>query len=329
MKLLVAGCGSIGQRHIRNLNGLGIKDLLAFDVDPRRLEQVRSVSPRTVVSTDIRALLKLGPRAAVIALPTHLHVKYASFAAQAGCHLFIEKPLSHDLAGVDGLCRTVKAKRLISFMGYNFRFHPSLVELKQQLDSGVLGTIIGGRTHFGSYLPDRHPQVDYRKGYGARKSMGGGVILDSLSHHIDYLSFLLGRAEAVLCHAAKRSKLAIDVEDTAEILVRFTGGMVLSVHGDSVQRPYKHTLELIGENGTAVCDLFARTLKVYQPSLRRWTTHRDRRSLNEMYRAQMERFVACVAGRSKSPVDIVEGTRELKTLLKIKQSATQNRWVRL
>ncbi len=328
-KLIVIGCGSIGRRHLRNLVALGVKDIFAFDVDKERLLQVKEIDHRIQTFTRLGVLLRERPSAAVIAVPTSLHVSYAVKAAKAGCHLFIEKPLSHHLAGSAELGRMVRAKRLVVFIGYNFRFHPSLLRLKKILSKNFIGKITSGRAHFGSYLPDRHPNQDYRRGYGARRSMGGGVILDSLSHSVDYLSFLMGRPLAVFGYAAKHSRLAIDVEDVAEVLIKFKSGAIVSLHGDWVQRPYKHTLELIGDKGTAACDLFGCLLKIYTSKTHRWAVHRDGKDLNRMYRCEMKHFLACTERRATPSVGLDEGVREMDILMKIKESALKGRWIKI
>ncbi len=324
MKILVIGCGSIGLRHIGNLKKHGVRDVLAFDADPARSA---AAGVRTAGSLD--ALLKERPDAAVIALPTALHARFALRAARAGCHLFIEKPLSSDMKGLAELSRAVTSRKKVCYLGYNFRFHPTILALRAALKKGAIGAVLGGRTHFGSYLPDRHPGRDYRKGYGARRSLGGGVILDALSHHLDYLNFLLGRPSAGFCYAGRHSRLAINVEDTAEILLRFGPKTVISVHGDFVQRPYKHTIELVGERGTAVCDLFDCSLRLYNTRSRRWKTERQGKDLNTMYLAQMEHFLSCLRKRALPPVGLRGGIEEMKWLVSLKRSAALKRWVAL
>lgn len=329
MKIIVIGCGSIGQRHIRNLKYLKVHDILVFDIDRERLRQIKKISSRIQASHKLNNLLNKKPEAAIIAVPTALHIGYATKAAKAGCHLFIEKPLSHNVTGLDKLIRIVKNKRLVTFIGYNFRFSRCLLRIKQLLDDNAIGKVIAGRTHFGSYLPERHPGEDYRRGYGAKKYLGGGVILDTLSHHIDYIGFLLGAPKEVFCHSAKNSGLDIDVEDTVELLIKFAKGEVISLHGDSIQRPYKHTLELIGEKGTIVCDFFKSLVAHYSVSKRRWTAYRVETDLNRMYIDQMRTFLDCVKRKSLAPLDIVDGKRQLKILMKIKESASKKRWIRI
>ena len=68
--------------------------------------------------------LREQPDAALICNPNSLHIPVAVAAAEAGCHLFIEKPLSHNLDGVDELLRIVKDRNVAGLVAFQLRFHP-------------------------------------------------------------------------------------------------------------------------------------------------------------------------------------------------------------
>ena len=101
MKFLIAGLGSIGRRHLRNLLALGEKDIIL-------LRTFRSTLPESdlagfPVETDLSAALDHKPTAVIVANPTALHLDIAIPAAATGCHLLLEKPISHNLKGVEDL----------------------------------------------------------------------------------------------------------------------------------------------------------------------------------------------------------------------------------
>lgn len=329
MKILIIGCGSIGKRHISNLIRLKQKNLLAFDINLQMLKDAQKISSSIACSDNLERLLRQRPEAAFITVPTALHTHYAIKAAKAGCHLFIEKPLAHTTDGLEKLIRIVKAKRLVTFIGYNFRFNSCLCKIKKLIEDRAIGKIVAGRTHFGSYLPERHPGEDYRLCYGACKSKGGGVILDTISHHVDYLSFLFGKPKETLCYAQKGSSLDIDVEDTVELLITFPHGSIISLHGDSIQRPYKHTLEFIGDKGTIICDFFKAHLQYYTIPQRRWQSYHGDKDLNTMYLKESKHFLRCVRRDAHAPVDIIKAKEELLTIFKIKRSAAIRKWIKL
>src|SRR3989338_9283296 len=99
MKFLVVGCGSIGRRHAKNLLALGHKviatDVIAGSRD--KLGQELGVKTFCLFSQAIAQK----PDAALICTPPATHLALARKALAAGCHVFIEKPVSHTLSGID------------------------------------------------------------------------------------------------------------------------------------------------------------------------------------------------------------------------------------
>jgi predicted dehydrogenase len=260
MKILIAGFGSIGRRHFRNLLALGEDDILFYRTARSTLpdEELRGFR----VETDLQAALAQRPQAVIIANPTALHLNVAIPAAQAGCHIFMEKPVSHSLEGIDQLLEAVQRSGVQVLVGYQYRFHPGLQRVRQLLVEDAIGRPLSVHSHWGEYLPDWHPWEDYRQGYSARSGLGGGVIL-TLSHPLDYLRWLIGDVSALWAFAGHLSGLELDVEDTAEIGLRFFSGpagiapasaaahtVLGSLHLDYFQRPQSHHVEIIGERGT-------------------------------------------------------------------------------
>src|SRR5512146_1218260 len=102
MKILIAGLGSIGRRHLRNLVALGETDIVL-------LRSHRGTLPDAdlegfPIETELaEALKKHRPQAVIVANPTALHLKVAVPAAQAGCAILLEKPISDSLRGLTQL----------------------------------------------------------------------------------------------------------------------------------------------------------------------------------------------------------------------------------
>lgn len=329
MKFLVIGCGSIGRRHLRNLASIRAGELLAFDVEPAQLKKVRGIMPGIKASDDLGELWKQRPDACLVTVPTSFHVRYAVEAAKRGCHLFIEKPLSGNDRGLDKFSELVRKNRLVTFIGYNYRFNLCVLRIRNILKEKKLGRVISAHSHFGSYLPTRHPGEDYRKGYGARKSLGGGVILDALSHHFDLWCFLFGKPlEAVSAHG-KHSGLELDVEDCADVLVRFSGGVTAGLHANFLERPVRNDLEIIGEEGTLRCDLVRSEVSLYEPRRNAWRVFKGDADYNDVYIREMKSFIRCVKRKEKPTVGLTDAKKELEMLLRIKESGAAKRWVAL
>jgi len=247
MKFLIAGLGSIGRRHLRNLLALGERDILLLRTFHSTLPDDELAG--FPVETDLQAALAHRPDAVIVANPTAHHLDVAIPAAEAGCHLLLEKPVSHSLERLLDLRETVRQRKVQVLVGYQFRFHPGLQQARRLLADGAIGRPLSVLAHWGEYLPGWHPWEDYRQGYSARADLGGGVVL-TLSHPIDYLRWLLGEIDALWAFTGTQGDLKLDVEDTAVIGLRFGNGILGSLYLDYNQRPPAHYLEVIGTQGT-------------------------------------------------------------------------------
>ena len=157
----------------------------------------------------------------IVSNPTALHLDVAIPAAEAGCHLLLEKPITDRMDDrVNTLNKIVADKKLQVLVGYQFRFHPVLARIKALLQTGTLGKPLSVRAHWGEYLPGWHPWEDYRQGYAARKDLGGGVV-NTLCHPLDYLRWLFGEVDSLSAMTGQVSQLELDVEDVAEVLLKF------------------------------------------------------------------------------------------------------------
>jgi len=321
LRFLVIGCGSIGERHISNLIALNMEDILAFDVRSDRRGEVESRLGITTLD-NLEDAWGHRPDAALITVPSSLHIPLALQAAKHGCHLFIEKPLSDRLEGVDVLLEAVRERNLVTLVGCNMRFHPGLMQVKALIEGGAVGHVIAARVEVGQYLPDWHPLEDYRHAYSAQQDLGGGVILDAI-HEIDYVQWMLGEVQTVACFAGKLSHLEIETEDTAAILLRFVSGAIGEVHMDYVQRAYSRTCQIIGDEGTIRWDYTIDEVQWYSAATREWQVFKNPSGWepNQMYLDEMQHFLRCLAREEKPTLDVSEGARVLEVAVAAKASA--------
>lgn len=120
-RFLIIGLGSIGQRHLCNLIALGIENISAVRTRKRVLTEGIPIE-RVRIYNNIEDALENNPTAAIICNPTGLHISTALALASHGCHLMIEKPLSHSLEGIRDLEELASAKGLIMMVAYQMRF---------------------------------------------------------------------------------------------------------------------------------------------------------------------------------------------------------------
>ncbi len=322
MKFLIAGLGSIGRRHLRNLLALGERDIVLYRT--HRSTQPDDEFAGLPVETDLSTALATGVGAVIISNPTALHLEVAIPAAQAGCHLLIEKPVSHSLDGIQRLQLAAKASGARTLVGFQFRFHPGLQRIAQLLQEGAIGKPVSARAFWGEYLPGWHPWEDYRQGYSARHDLGGGVVL-TLSHPIDYLHWLLGDVSQVWALTAQSGALDLqDVEDVAEIGLRFISGCLGSIHLDYVQRPPSHHLEIIGSSGTLCWDNASGETSLYLAEAASWEQYPTPPGFerNHLFMAEMRHFLEVVHGDVQPICTLEDGITALRTCLMIIKSGT-------
>src|ERR1043165_8813232 len=102
MKFLIAGLGSIGRRHFRNLIALGERDIVLLRTRKATLPDDELAGYPVEPDVDT-ALQRHPPDAVIVANPTAMHLEVAIPAAQAGCAILLEKPVSHSLDRLDAL----------------------------------------------------------------------------------------------------------------------------------------------------------------------------------------------------------------------------------
>ena len=327
MKFLIAGLGSIGRRHFRNLLALGERDILLYRTQLSSLPDDELAG--FPVETDLQVALAHNPQAVIISNPTALHLDVAIPAAEAGCSLLLEKPVSHSLEGVERLELALQNGGGKILVGFQFRFHPTLRKAAYIIQSGELGKLLSAQAHWGEFLPDWHPWEDFRQGYSARSDLGGGVVL-TLSHPLDYLRFLIGEVGSVWAFTSSRG-LDMKVEDTAEIGLRFKSGVIGSLHLDYNQRPPAHHFEIIGTQGNLRCDNSDGSLDVYDAD------KQTRKNLmppagfdrNQLFLDEMSHFLSVVRGEADPICSWQDGKQALHLALAALQSAEQGRLVEL
>lgn len=321
MKFLIAGLGSVGRRHMRNLIALGETDIVLLRTRKATLPDDELAN--FPIETDIHeAIKKHKPNAVIVSNPTAFHLDIAIPAAQAGCAILLEKPISHSMERIDELSSAVKKYNAKILVAFQFRFHPSLIKVKELISNGEIGRIISANVHFGEYLPAWHPWEDYRISYAARADMGGGVVATQC-HSLDYLPWLVGdKVEAVYGLTAKLSDLEIDVEDTAKIALRFASGALANLHLDFNQQPPEHHFTIVGTNGTIKWNLADGAVKIYRTDKKEW----DIFSLpndwerNVMFMEQTKHFVDVVKGIANPSCTIEDGIQVMKLIAAVHES---------
>lgn len=274
------------------------------------------------------ALAAEQPEAVLVCTPPHLHTRQALAAVEAGAHVFVEKPVSDRLEGLDLLeAAAAKGGRVVQ-VGYQLRFHPAFEALANLLSEGALGRLLWARAEYAQYLPDWRPGQDYRASYTAHRTQGGGILLDA-SHELDYLRALVGEVAEVACFAGTLSDLEMDAEDTAAVLLRFASGALGEVHLDCVARSRARGCTLAGTEGTAVWDHVAGTLRWRAGADRAWQERAVPPTSEAAYVAEVAAFLDVAAGQRPPRVGLDDGRRALEVALAARAAAARGQTISL
>jgi predicted dehydrogenase len=350
MKILIAGLGGIGQRHLRNLRTLlgAEAEIKAVDIrrnipvltDQLKVEPGKSLEEKynLHIYPHLEPALAWKPDIVFVCTPTSQHIPTALRAVQAGCHLFIEKPLSHNLGQVDELICEVDSRGLMAAVGYQLRFHPCLQRLHALVQEQKVGRILSVRAEIGEYLPGWHSYEDYRQMYASRQDLGGGVILSQI-HELDYLYWMFGLPRSVYALGGHLSRLEIDVEDTAEILMSFIvegTPIPISLHEDYLQRPPRRSCDIIGDRGKIIVNLAGLSVEVFDgdgslvESASYASFQRNQMFLDELNHFLKSTHASGEGGKLSSPlVSVSEAAFSLHMALAAKESISTGKVIEL
>ena len=250
MRILVIGHGLIGKQRARAIAGFekgehpGVR--LAGTVDP--VARPADLFPSVPHYSDLSQAPANSYDAAVIALPHHIALDAARQVLGSGKPILIEKPLGLNAADAKEMADVAGRVSLPSFVGYNYRFLPTMQKVFERLTDGSLGEL---------------RSVDMMIGHGGHprstedwklrpEQAGGGVLIDPGVHLLD---LALQVAPDLKCAAAQATrgfwKTGIE-EDVSSILV--SGRAIFSIRVSLLRWVNTFRLEFVGEDGYALID---------------------------------------------------------------------------
>ncbi len=214
--------------HAVPLSELDTCELVAVcDSKPERAEQ-RAQEFGCKAYTDYRQMIeKERPDVVHICAPNYLHAPIAEFAARNRAHVLTEKPLSITYEDAVSMVSTARECGVALGVLFQNRYNPGSSLIKNALDSGMLGRINAGRLFVTLDRSDSYYKASDWK--GTWESEGGGVVMDQAIHTIDLMRwFIGGEIEYVDATISNRAHHNIEVEDSAEGIIKYQNGVLAS-----------------------------------------------------------------------------------------------------
>ena len=305
-KIIIIGFGSIGRRHYKNLCQLGFKDVYVYDIDKKRIvgkdiKTVPDIKHKNLAQFDV----------AFICSPSSAHIKTALQCAKAGCHLFIEKPLSCSVAHINELQKLCKKNKLVAMVACNYLFHKGLIALLRILKSDLYGKPLLSRFVMGYSIPVHRKYI-----YAAQKKYRNEtLVLDSGSHIMNCLVALFGDIKNGFIYRSKISSLGIKSEESAAMVFEHKRGVLSTVALDYVSRKRAQSIDAVTDKGTLTIDFMDDLVKFENESKSKGLYRGDGDS-NKMFVDEIKHFFECVEQRQKPLQDLNDGKRIIEILLK-------------
>lgn len=289
MKVLIAGYGSIGARHLRIFQEMYPQFEYAVLRRPES-NPLNIFGAKTF--TQPAEIEGFSPSLVMICNPTYLHAdlleKLTPHLAR-GTAIFFEKPYAHTLKDLETISKLVQAKEFRAFYGCVLRFHPLIKEAKNFIDNSDWGKLCEYKIRCLSYLPHWRPSQDYRKSYSADSAKGGGVLFD-LIHEFDYAEWFFGPISKVQGKVGKFSNLEIQSDDYCLVDTQHADVKGIVELSYAEKTPIRG-FELFWERGLVRGDILLGTFDICahgKDSRRKDCSVTDR---DELYRDQVARLV--------------------------------------
>tara|TARA_B100000401_G_scaffold435244_1_gene376679 strand:+ start:2233 stop:3225 length:993 start_codon:yes stop_codon:yes gene_type:complete len=330
MKFLIIGLGSIGKRHIRNLISLKInpRNITGFDPRKDRVKEVKAYGIESFISS-LNKIKENEFDGAFICSPTSLHIKQAILLAKKNINLFIEKPLDSKISNVNKLIKIQKQKKIKILITYPFRFSDHGNFFKKLVKNNILGKPIYFKGEFSEYLPDWHPYEKYNSFYMAKKSMGGGSILDQ-SHILDMAHYVFGDFSKVInCFNAKISKLKVNSDDIADIVLHTKNGVYGTIHQDMFGREHKKYMDVYCEKGNIQWNVYDCSVTVYNAINKKYKKHKFKIDHNHMYINQTKHIFDIIKKNIKPRISLSDGLHTLNTIIKAEAKSKLNKPIKI
>jgi predicted dehydrogenase len=159
--------------------------------------------------------------AVVLATPHSLHTRQVVAAAEAGKHVFCEKPFALTRRDAETSVEATRKAGVTLGLGYNRRFHPEMAKLRERIRSGELGTVL----HVEATMTFPNALFLQPDAWRAnREETPAGGLTPMGVHAVDGMIDLCGTIDHVYCQSFRRV-VTIDCDDTTSMLFRMRDGM--------------------------------------------------------------------------------------------------------
>jgi predicted dehydrogenase len=308
--LLIIGCGSIGERHLRCFQRTGRCEVSVCDANAKLLAEVSARYSVASYPGLREALAAAKFDGLVICTPAHTHMTIAREGAEHGAALFIEKPLSVTMDGVDEAREAIARSGRFAAVAYVYHCFPWVAQARDFLHSGEIGRLLQACVVSGQHFPTFRPA--YREIYYTKRETGGGAIQDALTHLVNAMEWMIGPMTRVFCDASHQMLAGVTVEDTVNVSARH-GEVLASYAMNQFQAPNETTMFIHGERGSVKIEAALQRWGVLRHGEKEWTwTQTPPLERDDLFIAQANAFLDGMEGKATPLSTFDEAVQTLK-----------------
>ena len=240
----VIGCGGMGRSLANAANTVeGINIVCVSDLQ-EELAKTLAENLETKYTTDYHELLRDDDIDAVlIASPPFLHAQMAVDAANAGKHVFSEKPMAPTLEDCDKMLNATSQNRVKLTIGLVCRYHATHSKVREIVHSGELGAPANMMVHrIGGPWRGGH-----RTPWRLERAKSGGSLMEINAHEIDFMRWTCGDVKSVYAAGGQYVQEDTDYPDVVLASLNFENGAVGLLHSS-------HAAAVGGYGGRVDCE---------------------------------------------------------------------------
>lgn len=339
LRFAVMGCGRISGQHCGPLASGNVTDAeltAVCDVKPDRAERIARKYGVPGFASLEALMTAVGDRVDVITVLTESgsHARHTIEAAGYGRHVVVEKPMALTLADADAMIRTCDDHGVKLFVVKQNRFNAPVMRLREALEAGRFGKLVMGTVRVRWCRDQAYYDLDPWRGTWA---LDGGVLTNQACHHVDLLQWMMGDVETVFAKS-RTALVAVETEDTAVAMLRFSNGALGVVEATTAARPdnLEAAISILGEQGTVeIGGIAVNAMKVWQfagpagdaPDGAEGDAPPPPNVYGHGHQAYLNHVVDCILNNAKPLVDGREGRRSLELISAMYESIETGREV--
>ncbi len=252
--------------------------------------------------------------------PNNVHLETTRQAAEAGKHVFLDKPIANTVGEGQEIARVCDKAGIILSLGYQRRRESHFRWIKAEIDAGRFGRLVQAEANISR---DRLGQFDLSSWRYQASGMPGGVMLQIGIHYVDVLEFLMGPVKRVSGMSAQLV-LPGDNPDVANLILEHESGAISNLTASYASASEYYMMNIYGKEATAYYDLFGglRHLKRGEKTAKPIAVDK-----NDAIREELDEFAHCIRSKTKPETDGWWASRNLAVIKAGVKSAREGRAV--